>query len=147
MNHGFVVAVGGAVIVVAGMAGCSSQQAGGVTQGVGSGGKVVIDGQDQNVQGNVMCQTTPSGVQIGIGQEGVAAQMTGSDPLTVQQASPGKVNGVTLVYQNGNPMGGGTAQATKNGKSYTITGTATGIDPTNPMQPLSKPFEIDVTCP
>lgn len=147
MNHGFVVAVGGAAIVVAGVAGCSSQHVGGVSQGVGSSGKVLIDGQDQNVQGNVVCQVTPSGVQIAIGTGGVSAQLSGANPLTVQQASPGKVNGVTFVYQNGNPMGGGTAQATNDGKNYKITGTATGMDPSNPMQPVSKPFEIDATCP
>ena len=40
-----------------------------------------------------------------------------------------------------------TATATKDGSSYTIKGTATGIDTANPMQPVNKPFEIDVTCP
>jgi lipoprotein LpqH len=28
-----------------------------------------------------------------------------------------------------------------------ISGTATGIDMANPMQPVNKPFEINVTCP
>ena len=147
MNHGFVFAVSAAAIAVAGVAGCTSQHVGGVSQGLGSAGKVLIDGQDQNVQGNVVCQITPSATQIGIGTGGVSAQISGSDPLTVQQASLGKFNGVTLIYQNGNSMGGGTAQATKDGKSYKITGTATGMDPSNPMQPVSKHFEIDATCP
>ena len=29
----------------------------------------------------------------------------------------------------------------------TITGTATGVDMANPMQPITKPFEIKVSCP
>ena len=57
----------------------------------------------------------------------------------------GNVNGVTLGYQSG--TGQGEAKAAKDDKTYTITGTATGIDMANPMQPVNKPFEIAVTCP
>ena len=52
---------------------------------------------------------------------------------------------MALGYQEGAP--GGSASATKDGKTYTITGTATGVDMANPMQPMTKPFEISVTCP
>jgi len=42
----------------------------------------------------------------------------------------------------------GKAQATKDGSSYKITGTASGVDMSNPMGgPVNKSFEIDVTCP
>ena len=57
----------------------------------------------------------------------------------------GNVNGVTLGYQNG--AGQGEAKAEKDGKTYKISGTATGVDMANPMQPVNKPFEIEVTCP
>jgi lipoprotein LpqH len=56
----------------------------------------------------------------------------------------GNFNGVSLG------VGGttGKAQATKDGNSYKITGTASGVDISNPMAgPVNKPFEIDVTCP
>jgi lipoprotein LpqH len=43
--------------------------------------------------------------------------------------------------------GAGKATATKDGSKYKISGTATGVDMANPMQPVNKPFEIDVTCP
>jgi ipoprotein LpqH len=56
-----------------------------------------------------------------------------------------QVNGLDLAYTAG--MGQGGAVATKNGDSYKITGTATGIDTTAGMQMVSKSFEIDVTCP
>ena len=58
----------------------------------------------------------------------------------------GNVNGVTLGYSPGQP-GQGKATATKDGNKYKISGTATGVDMANPMQPVNKPFEIDVTCP
>ena len=57
----------------------------------------------------------------------------------------GNVNGVALGFQEGAP--GGSATATKDGKTYTVTGTATGVDMANPMQPVTKPFEIAVSCP
>ncbi|SKU29623.1 Hypothetical lipoprotein LpqH precursor [Mycobacteroides abscessus subsp. abscessus] len=52
---------------------------------------------------------------------------------------------MTLGFADGAP--GGKATATKDGKKYTVTGTATGVDTANPMQPIEKPFEIEVTCP
>ena len=57
----------------------------------------------------------------------------------------GNVNGVTLGYQNG--TGQGDATASKDGNSWKISGTATGINMANPMQPVNKPFEIEVSCP
>jgi lipoprotein LpqH len=44
-------------------------------------------------------------------------------------------------------MPGGEASATKDGNTYKISGKATGVDLSNPLQPLTKPFEIAVTCP
>jgi len=44
-------------------------------------------------------------------------------------------------------VGQGEAKAEKDGKTYTISGSATGVDMANPMQPVTKPFEIEVTCP
>nr|WP_235677299.1 lipoprotein LpqH [Mycobacterium tuberculosis] len=42
--------------------------------------------------------------------------------------------------------GQGNASATKDGSHYKITGTATGVDMANPMSPVNKSFEIEVTC-
>ncbi|WP_423212800.1 lipoprotein LpqH [Mycobacterium talmoniae] len=39
----------------------------------------------------------------------------------------------------------GQAKATKDGKDYTITGTAWGMDAAN--NEVTKPFEVEVTCP
>ncbi len=72
--------------------------------------------------------------------------MLSADASTVQSVGLGNVNGVTLGYTPGVP-GGANATASKDGNTYKISGTATGVDMANPMQPVTKPFEIQVTCP
>ncbi|GAC1401086.1 MAG: lipoprotein LpqH [Mycobacterium sp.] len=165
MKRGFVVAVGGAAIVIAGLSGCSSDNKSGSSSSSsasssakgaasasasaapsGSGNKVTIDGKDQNVSGTVVCSTMGGNMNIAIGEaaSGIDAVVS-EDGSTVQSVGLGNVNGVTLGYQSG--TGQGEAKATKDGKSYKISGTATGVDIANPMQPVSKPFELDVTCP
>jgi serine/threonine protein kinase len=121
-----------------------------VAPGAGGAGatKVIIDGVDQNVSGTVVCMTSGGNVNISIGgaSAGVAAVVTDANPPVVKSVGLGNVNGVTLAYSSG--MGGaGDASATKNGNSYKISGTATGVDMANPTAPVKKPFEIDVTCP
>jgi lipoprotein LpqH len=162
VNRGFVVAVGGAAIVIAGLSGCSSDKksespatsaetsatgtASATAAPSGGGTKVTIDGQDQNVSGTVVCSAMGGNMNIAIGDAatGIAAVLS-SDGSTVQSVGLGNVNGVTLGYQSG--TGQGEAKATKDGNAYKVSGTATGIDMANPMQPVNKPFEIDVTCP
>ena len=164
MKRGFVVAVGGAAIVIAGLSGCSSNNkssssspsaatsvsgtasASASAGPSGSGTKVTIDGKDQNVSGTTVCSSMGGNMNIAIGEAatGIAAVIS-ADGSTVQSVGLGNVNGVTLGYQSG--TGQGDAKVSKDGKSYKISGTATGIDMANPMQPVNKPFEIDVTCP
>jgi lipoprotein LpqH len=165
VKRGLVVAVGGAAIVIAGLSGCSSDEkksespatttagattGGGTASGTaapsGGGTKISIDGQDQNVSGTVVCSTMGGNMNIAIGDAatGIAAVVS-EDASKVTSVGLGNVNGVTLGYQDG--TGQGEAKATKDGKAWTITGTATGIDMANPMQPVNKPFEIKVECP
>jgi lipoprotein LpqH len=164
VKRGFVVGVGGAAIVIAGLSGCSSDEkksespttpaetttgagtASATAAPSGGGTKVTIDGQDQNVGGTVVCSAMGGNMNIAIGDAatGIAAVLS-SDGSTVQSVGLGNVNGVTLGYQSG--TGQGEAKATKDGKSFNISGNATGIDMANPMQPVNKPFEIAVTCP
>lgn len=148
MNRSVTIAAAATAIVVTGLTGCS----GGGGQKVSTKGhaKVVVDGQDQNAKGQVTCQKAAGELQIGIGQPGssnaVAVQATDANPPVVHQIALGTVNGVNLAYQQGSP--GASAQASKDGDGYKFTGTATGVDPSNPMAGMvSKPFEVDVTCP
>jgi lipoprotein LpqH len=161
-----VVAIGGAAIVIAGLSGCSSDKksesssssasasssasetaSASATAGPSGGGtKVSIDGQDQNVKGTVVCTAMGGNMNIAIGDAGTGiAAIVSEDASKVTSVGLGNVNGVTLAYAAA--TGQGEAKATKDGSNWKITGTATGVDMANPMQPVNKPFEIDVTCP
>jgi len=109
--------------------------------------KVTIDGQPQNINGQVVCATAGGNYNIAIGEAatGIAVVMA-PDASVVHSVGLGNVNGVTLGYQEGVP-GGAAATATKDGNNIKVSGTATGIDMANPMAPVTKPFEIEVTCP
>jgi lipoprotein LpqH len=166
VNRGLLAAVGGAAIVIAGLSGCSSgdksssssssssssesssaasSSASATAAPSGGGTKVTIDGQDQNVAGTVVCSAVGGNQSIAIGDAGtgIAVLLSEGDSPTVTSVGLGNVNGVTLAVG----AGAGDATATKDGKSYTIKGNATGIDMANPMTPVNKPFEIAVTCP
>ncbi len=156
MKRGLTVTVAAAAILAAGISGCSSNKSssgGGSSSsastsasGGASGTKVVIDGKDQQVSGSVVCTTAGGNVNIAIGGSatGIAAVLTDGNPPEVKSVGLGNVNGVTLAYTSG--TGQGNASATKNGGTYKITGTATGMDMANPTAVVNKPFEIDVTC-
>jgi ipoprotein LpqH len=157
VKRSITIAAAATAIVVVGLSGCSSNKS--TTSGRGSsssrsaqgGGaskaKVTIDGKDQNVSGTVACTTLGGSVNIAIGDAttGIGAVLTDASPPGVKSVGLGNVNGVALGYTSG--TGQGNASATKDGSSYTISGTATGVDMANPMQPVNKPFKIDVTCP
>jgi lipoprotein LpqH len=175
VKRALVVAVGCTAIVVGGLTGCSSDKsasenassatetaktaASSATSAATSAtdaakgnpppgaGTVSIDGQDQNVQGTVVCSAMAGNVQIAIGDatQGIGAQLSDADPPEVKQVGLGNVGGTALGFAAGVP--GGEASATKDGSTYKIKGTATGVDMANPTQPLTKPFEIAVTCP
>jgi len=146
------VGIAAAATVVAGLAGCSSNKSNTSSPAAGSnaagGNKVVIDGQNQSISGQVSCTQAGGNVNIGIGDPttGVGAVVTNADPPVVQAVGLGNLTGVTLGYSAG-AQNQANAQATKSGNSYTIKGTATGINSADQQQPVSKPFEIDVTCP
>jgi lipoprotein LpqH len=145
VKRSITVAAAATAIVVVGLSGCSSNKSSTSSSGSssstaaaaagGSSGsstaKVTIDGKDQNVQGTVACTTAAGSVNIAIGgaSTGIGAVLTDASPPAVKS------------------VGLGNASATKNGNSYKISGTATGVDMSNPMQPVNKSFEIDVTCP
>jgi lipoprotein LpqH len=153
------VAVAGAAILAAGISGCSSNNksatgssssssgtSASVNSGASGGTKVSIDGKDQNVTGSVVCTNAGGTVNIAIGgaATGIAAVLSDGSPPQVKSVGLGNVNGVTLGYTSG--TGQGNASASKDGNTYKISGTATGVDMANPMQPVNKPFEINVTC-
>jgi lipoprotein LpqH len=147
------VGIAAAATVVAGLAGCSSNKPGTNASSSSSapapgGNKVIIDGQTQNVTGQVSCTQVNGNLSIGIGDptSGIGAVVTNADPPVVQAVGLGNLAGVTLGYSAG-AQNQANAQATKSGNSYTIKGTATGVNSANPQQAVTKSFEMDVTCP
>jgi lipoprotein LpqH len=153
MKRAIAAGVLGAAVVVASVAGCSSSttKTGSSSSGSTSAApivtKVVVDGQDQNVAGTATCTVAGDNTNIGIGDptNGVGAVVSNTDPPAVHAVGLGSPNGSTLGYSDA-AQGQGSAEATKVGNSYKITGTAVTLDATN-SQPDTKPFELDVACP
>ncbi|ORB71479.1 lipoprotein LpqH [Mycobacterium scrofulaceum] len=155
MKHGMVVGVAGVAVVVAACAGCSSNKSSTGSSGSSApsaaGPQVIVDGQAQNVSGQVTCTPSGDNTNIGIGDPtaGVGAVVSTANPPIVHSVGLGTVNGITLGFSDAAPNQGGNAGAAVNGKTYAIKGTATGLDMSNPQQPqqVTKSFELDVTCP
>ncbi|HTY30556.1 lipoprotein LpqH [Mycobacterium sp.] len=156
MKRGIVVGVAGVAVAVAACAGCSSNKSStGASSSSGApaaaGPQVTVDGQNQNVSGQVTCNTANGVLTIGIGDAtaGVGAVLSTDNPPIVHSVGLGSVNGIALGFSDAAPNQASNAGAAVNGKSYAIKGTATGTDMSNPNQPqqVTKPFEMDVTCP
>ena len=156
MKRNILIMAGTAATLATVMVGCSSHDKAvsvgnaAVAPAGASNTKVVVDGQDQKVTGQVACTKVAGTVNIaigggaGAGATGIGAVLTDATPPVVKSVALGNVNGVTLA------VGGttGKADATKDGSSYKITGTATGVDMANPMAgQVNKSFELDVACP
>lgn len=154
-KRGILVGIAAAATVVAGLAGCSgnksntsSNPSSNTSSPAAAAEKVVIDGQPQSVSGPVSCTQAGGNTNIGIGDaaNGIGAVVSNGNPPVVQAVGLGNLTGVTLGYSAG-AANQGNVQATKSGNSYTIKGTATGVNMANPQQQLTKSFEMDVTCP
>ena len=154
MKRGIVAGIAGVAIVVTALAGCSSKNSSSnpsTSPAAPAGPKVIVDGQNQNVAGAVTCTPNGNNINIGIGDpsNGVGAVLSTDNPPIVHAVGLGAVNNVTLGYADAAPGQGSNAGAAVNGKTYSIKGTATGADMTNPQQPqqVTKSFEMDFTCP
>jgi len=141
-------------MVVAAGAGCSSNKSStgaSSTASAPAGPQLIVDGQNQNVTGQVACTVAGANTNIGIGDatNGVGAVVSNDNPPIVHSVGLGSVNGVTLGFSDAAPNQANQAGAAVSGKSYAIKGTATGTDMSNPQSPqqVTKTFEIDVTCP
>jgi lipoprotein LpqH len=141
-------------MVVAAGAGCSSNKSNpgaSSTSSAPPGPQVIIDGQRQNITGQVSCTAAGPNTNIGIGDaaDGLGAVVSNDNPPIVHSVGLGNVNGVALGFSDAAADQSSKAGAEVKGKAYQIKGTATGVDMTNPQQPqqVTKPFEMDVTCP
>jgi hypothetical protein len=107
---------------------------------------VTVDGKPFNVQGQVVCATNDGKYSIAIGDMATGI-IVGLEPdaSVVHGVGLGTVDGVVMSFTEGVP--GNTATATKDGNTYKVTGTATGVSEAKPTAEISKPFEVSVTCP
>jgi len=150
-----VVGVAGVAMVAAACVGCSSNKsstgASSSSAPAATGPQLTVDGQNQNVTGQITCNTANGVITIGVGDAtaGIGAVLSTDNPPIVHSVGLGNVNGVALGFSDAAPNQASNAGAAVNGKSYAIKGTATGTDVSNPQQPqtVTKPFELDVTCP
>ena len=111
MKREVMVTAGAAAILAAGLAGCSGNKSvstpnGGVAAAGASNTKVLIDGKDQNVKGQVVCATTAGSVNIAIGGPsaggagggtGIGAVLTDANGAYIFQVSGGKAHRVTVT--------------------------------------------------
>ena len=155
MRREIVVGVAGVAMVAAACVGCSSNKsstgASSSSAPAATGPQLTVDGQNQNVTGQITCNTANGVITIGVGDAtaGIGAVLSTDNPPIVHSVGLGNVNGVALGFSDAAPNQASNAGAAVNGKSYAIKGTATGTDLSNPQQPqtVTKPFELDVTCP
>jgi Mycobacterium 19 kDa lipoprotein antigen len=111
----------------------------------GGSATLTIGGTPSNVTGPVVCNTDNGKFSIAVGDLGTGF-IVGLEPdasAVHNVGLPMADNGLVLAFTEGAP--GNDAKATKDGNTYQITGTATGTD--NANNQVSKPFEINATCP
>ena len=105
---------------------------------------VSVAGQTVPISSSPYCAKAGNLLSISIApSQGIAATLTLAPPQ-VQSVSLGTVNGLTLAYSG---SGDDSATVTQVGDTFSISGTATGIDFANGMQTVTKPFDIRVSCP
>jgi ipoprotein LpqH len=162
VKHGIVVGAASVALVVAASAGCSSNKSStgsssspssssSSSAAAAAGPVLTVDGQNQNISGQVTCTAAGDNINIGIGDPtaGLGAVVSNGNPPLVHSVGLGTVNNVALGFSDAAPNQSGNAGAAVNGKDWAIKGTATGTDMSNPQQPqqVTKPFELDLTCP
>ncbi|BDB45183.1 MULTISPECIES: lipoprotein LpqH [Mycobacterium] len=155
MKRGIAAGLAG-LALVGGCVGCSSKSDKGAASSAPqaaapSGPVVIVDGQNLNVTGAVTCNPSGNNINIGIGDAsaGIGAVVSKDNPPIVHAVGLGPVNGVTLGFSDAAPNQATNAGAALKDKTYAIKGTASGVDVSNPQdpKPVTKPFEMSVTCP
>ncbi|MDL9936756.1 lipoprotein LpqH [Gordonia sp. ABSL1-1] len=145
------VSVIGAVGIAFAVAGCSDDDNDSSGGSPASGdASVSLGGEPVQLTDNkVACVSNGGNVNIAVGSQtgraGIGAVVTEGDNPEVVSVGIAATNGILYGYAKAAP--GANASATKDGSTYTLTGQLTGIDPANPTQQLTKPFEMKVTCP
>ncbi|WP_055475562.1 lipoprotein LpqH [Gordonia sp. HS-NH1] len=150
MRKVHITSVLGAAALAVALTACGSDDSDSASAGTDAEATVTVDGQELELADKTVGCTDAAGkVTIGIGAgsgtSGIGVVLTSGDSPEVESVGLGSLDGVTLGYQKG--AGGGSADVTKDGDTYTVTGEASGVDLANPTEPVTKSYEIKVTCP
>ena len=125
VKRGITAGVVGVAMVAAALAGCSGNKSNPGAAGSSSaapaaaaGPQLTIDGQNQNVNGQITCNVAGDNTNIGIGDatNGVGAVVSNANPPIVHSVGLGNVNGVALGFSDAAPGQGGSAGAAQNGR-------------------------------
>jgi ipoprotein LpqH len=150
VNGTGVVAVGGAVLLAAGLAGCSGSSGKGAKAPASAAPtvavKVVVDGKPLPIDNHVECVTAAKMVFANLGSDPspVTLNLSAGDSPKLNDLTLGTVDGTPLTYSTSNI--GPAPAVTKTGSTYKVVGTATGPSPDG-AQDISKPFDVEFTCP
>jgi ipoprotein LpqH len=150
VQNRFVAVAGAAFMVVAGIAGCSSQQA--TPQPPGSlpplTAHVSINGKDAGTTHTVNCSqvdrymTIDTGTKDG-GATAVVESVDSGSKISAQSVQIRNLGGFTGSYWTGVV---GDANAGIAGTTYTITGTADGFNSDAPDKRVTGTFQIKAAC-
>lgn len=134
-------------------ASAESTRAAGITDGSGEW-SASVDGTPIEIDdATVVCAEQGDSISLSIASTsmteatGLSAVLGTGDSPEVQAVGMGSTEtGEALAYAPGVP--GNEATATRDGDTYTVSGTLIAADMNNPMAgPQEKSFELEVTCP
>lgn len=110
-------------------------------------GHVRLNNADLGAVTGVTCQTDAGTVTIRVeSTPGATLVLTDEATPAVRSVTIGELgaDGPSMAYVDGIS---GSANATRAGSTYTVSGTGTGAQPDAPETPVELPFEIAATCP
>lgn len=110
---------------------------------------ITLDGEALEIADpTVVCQEVSGTMTIAIGSmtgaDGIGATLTTGDDPVVKTVALGSVDGTAMAWAEGAP---GEVNATKDGSTYTISGSMTAVDITDPTNMTDTPFEMTIPCP
>ncbi|WP_234816717.1 MULTISPECIES: lipoprotein LpqH [Mycolicibacterium] len=148
MKHRFAVTTAGCAAMLAAVVGCSSEESGSAGGSQSGEAKVTFGSNDAGPVTSVGCETKDGFTTINIeGSLHTTVIVTDGEAPAVESVSIGEVgtDKPSLAYIEG--LSSQPVVASRDAKSYTITGTGAGTDAANPGTPVDMPFDIAVTCP
>jgi ipoprotein LpqH len=111
-------------------------------------GRVSLNNAELSAVTGVSCQTDAGVTTITVDSTPKTTVVLSDEASpAVKSVSIGELGGEgpSVAYVEG--VTGAAAQATRDGNTYTVSGTGTGAEASDPAKPVDLPFEIAATCP